>query len=117
MITVDKIVADDIVITTGAKLDEPLCFTAEDAGATITFNKVGSPDAASIVYATESPGQRDVLDWQPYTFGTTITLANVGDKVYFRAEDENDITFYKSYSAYYRFATTTGKKIAASGNI
>ena len=40
----------------GPKLDEPLCFTAEDAGATIAFNKVGSPDAASIVYATESPG-------------------------------------------------------------
>ena len=38
------------------KLKEPLCFTAEDAGATITFNKVGKPDSASIVYATESSG-------------------------------------------------------------
>lgn len=46
-----------------------------------------------------------------------ITLANVGDKVYFRAADENDIPFYKSYTAYYRFAMTDGKKIAASGNI
>ena len=57
------------------------------------------------------------MDWQPYTFNTKITLANIGDKVYFRAADENDISFYKSYDAYYRFATTNGKKIAASGNI
>lgn len=46
-----------------------------------------------------------------------VTLANVGDKVYFRAEDENDISFYKNYNAYYRFATTAEKRIAASGNI
>ena len=37
----------------GPKLDEPLCFTAVDPGATITFNKVGSPDAASIVTSTD----------------------------------------------------------------
>ena len=47
----------------GPKLDDPLCFTAVDAGATIAFNKVGNPDAASIVYATESSGQRTALDW------------------------------------------------------
>ena len=57
------------------------------------------------------------MDWQPYTFNTTITLANVGDKVYFRATDENNISFYKTWNAYYRFATTTGKRVAASGNI
>ena len=57
------------------------------------------------------------MDWQPYTFNTVVTLANVGDKVYFRAADENDISFWKSSSTYYRFATTTRKKIAASGNI
>ena len=53
MISINKMVADSIVITTGPKLDEPLCFTAEDAGATITFNKVGSPDDASIVTSTD----------------------------------------------------------------
>ena len=56
MITINKIVADSIIITSGTKLDDPLCFTAVDAGATITFNKFGSPDAASIVYATEGSG-------------------------------------------------------------
>ena len=59
----------------GPKLDDPLCFTAVDAGATISFRKQGSPDAANIVYATESSGQRAALDWQPYAFNTTVTLA------------------------------------------
>ena len=53
---VNKIIANNIKITTGPKLDDPLCFTAVDAGATIAFNKVGNPDAASIVYAIESSG-------------------------------------------------------------
>lgn len=36
------------------KLDEPLCFTAMDAGATITFNKVGNlVDRANIVTSTD----------------------------------------------------------------
>ncbi len=95
MIHVSKITANSIVITTGPKLDEPLCFTAEDAGATIAFNKVGSPAAANIVTSTD--GQ----NWTPYEFNTTITLANVGDKVYFRAAEENDISFYTNSSNYY----------------
>ncbi len=95
----------------GPSLNSPLCFTAVDADATIAFNKFGSPDVANIVTST------DGKTWTDYEFGTVITLANVGDKVYFRAADENDISFYKSYDAYYRFATTEGKRIAASGNI
>ena len=53
---VNKIIANRIKVTTGPKLDEPLCFTAEDAGATIKFNKVGNPASANIVYATEISG-------------------------------------------------------------
>ena len=37
--------------------------------------------------------------------------------MYFRAADENNISFYSSPRAYYKFATTAGKRIAASGNI
>ena len=95
MVNINKVVANRIIITTGPKLDKPLCFTAEDADATITFKKVGNPASASIVTSTN--GQ----NWTDYTFGTTITLANVGDKVYFRAADENDIIFYKDYNNYY----------------
>lgn len=36
----------------------------------------------------------DANTWQPYEFGTTITLQNAGDTVYFRAKDENDVSFY-----------------------
>ena len=56
MFHISKIVANSITIVTGPRLTDPLCFTAEDAGATITFNKVGNPASASIVYATESSG-------------------------------------------------------------
>lgn len=111
MIHINKLIAWRTVIATGPKLDEPLCFTAEEAGATIAFNKVGEPAEASIVTST------DGKTWTPYTFNTVVTLANVGDKVYFRAKDENDISFYTDGSNYYRFATTDEKKIAASGNI
>ena len=95
----------------------PLCFTAVDAGATITFRKQGNPDAANIVYATERKQSTAALDWQPYTFNTKITLANVGDKVHFRAADENNISFWKNNYNYYRFVTDSVKKIASSGNI
>jgi hypothetical protein len=37
--------------------------------------------------------------------------------VYFRAADENDISFYKNGGNIYKFTTTAGKRIAASGNI
>ena len=37
--------------------------------------------------------------------------------MYFRAENENDISFWKSGNNYYKFATTDRKKITASGNI
>ena len=111
MIHINKLISWRTVIATGPKLDEPLCFTAEEAGATISFNKVGNPDEAIIVTSTNGK------TWTPYTFNTVVTLANVGDKVYFRAEDENDISFYKDSNNYYRFATIDEKKIAASGNI
>lgn len=50
MIHINKLIANKIVIK---KLDVPLCFTAVDAGATIAFNKVGSPDEANIVTSTD----------------------------------------------------------------
>ena len=54
MIKINKLIAHSINITNGPKLDEPLCFTAADAGATITFNKVGNlVDRANIVTSTD----------------------------------------------------------------
>lgn len=94
------------------KLADPLCFTAVDPGATITLTSSGTPDAIQIVTST------DKASWNDYAVGTEIVLASPGDKVYMRAKDENDVSLHKmDGSGYYRFQTTEGKKIAASGNL
>ena len=80
-------------------LKTPLTFTAEEAGSTVTMAKSSSaPD----VYLETSPTGEEGT-WSDFTVctfnedtyeanndGTTITLANVGDKVYFRAKQDNE---------------------------
>ena len=96
----------------GPKLDEPLCFTAEEANSTLHLDKVGSPNAISL--ETSMDGNT----WTDYSWtnkaGDTLTLANIGDKVYMRAKTENQ-TIGSSLSKSYKFVMTG--KIAASGNI
>ena len=53
-------------------------------------------------------------EWVNNNDGTTITLTNIGDKVYFRAKQENE-RFGTSLNAYNNFVMTG--KIAASGNL
>ena len=99
-----------------AKKEEPpaywgLCFTAEEAGSTIKMNKVGS--APSVTLETSF----DCEIWEPFTVGeTTITLPNVGDKVYFRAGEGGNTAMASSINDYNNFSIITGR-IAASGNI
>jgi len=88
-----------------AVVSEGLCFTAEQANSTIALNKQGSPTGA-FVYKTTS------TDWQDYTFGTTMTLTNVGDKVLFK----NKSNLYIADSSKYFYFTMSGK-IAASDSI
>ena len=57
---------------------EPLTFEAKEAGAIVTFTK-GPSVANQIEYST------DGSTWTTYT--APITLANVGDKVYFRGNN------------------------------
>ena len=94
------------------KTGDLLCFTAEKANSTLHLDKVGSPNAISIETST------DCKTWTDYSWtnntGDTLTLANVGDKVYFRAKTENQ-TIGSSNKNYYQFKMTG--KIAASGNI
>ena len=87
MITINKLVANSIVITTGPKLDDPLCFTAEQANSTVHLDKNGSPNAISLETSTDG-STWTAYEWSGNT-GNTLTLANVGDKVYFRAKTEN----------------------------
>ena len=89
-----------------------LCFTAEEANSTVHFDKVGSPGAISIETSTDGSTWTD-YSWTDKT-GDTLTLANVGDKVYFKAKTENS-TLGDSLSNNYKFKMTG--KIAASGSI
>jgi hypothetical protein len=57
----------------------PLTFTAEEAGAKLSLKSINGP---TVTLETSSTGEEG--SWSPYTVGTEITLANVGDKVMFR---------------------------------
>ena len=85
-----------------------LCFTAEKAGSTVAMEVKGTPTKGqAFEYST------DGTNWSEFIPGTTtITLANVGNKVYFRGDN---ITVSESASVYYKFVMSG--KIAASGNI
>ena len=85
-----------------------LCFTAEQAGSTVAMAVSGTPTKGqAFEYST------DGTNWSVFTPGTTkITLANVGNKVYFRGDNT---TVSESSSIYYKFVMSG--KIAASGNI
>ena len=87
-----------------------LCFTADEANDTISLNKYGTPDAISLEYST------DKRNWTEYTWdgntGATITLTNVGDRVWWRG-DNNTLAY--NYDNYHQFTISLTTK--ASGNI
>ena len=96
----------------GPVVSDALCFTAEEANSTLHLDKVGSPDAISLETSTNGSNWTD-YSWTDKT-GVTLKLANIGDKVYMRAKNENQ-TIGNSYQNYYQFKMTG--KISASGNI
>lgn len=64
-----------------------LCFTAEEANSTIRLDKVGTPDAISLETSTEGTTWTD-YGWTDLS-GDTLTMTNIGDKVFMRAKTEN----------------------------
>ena len=85
-----------------------LCFTAEEAGSTVAMDAYGTPTQGQMFeYSTNGTNWSEFI---PET--TTITLANVGNKVYFRGDNT---TVSESDSIYHKFVMSG--KIAASGNI
>ena len=74
---------------------EPLCFTAEEANSTVAMKKNGSAPTVSLEYSTNGN------TWSPFVVGTTtVTLANVGDKVYMRATNAGNTGIGRSMSDY-----------------
>ena len=99
----------------------PLCFTAEEAGSTVRMESVDNAGPeVSLEYSTNGN------NWSPFVVskegveGTTVTLANIGDKMYMRATSEGN-TGMGCYSAdYYGFIYNRfmmAGKISASGNV
>ena len=85
-----------------------LCFTAEEANSTIKLTKTGTPADITLQTSTNK------TDWSNYTFDSEITLANIGDKVYFRNTSETT-TAFSGGGGSHEFVMTG--KIAASGDV
>ena len=87
-------------------------FEAEAANVVVNMAKSGSPSAVSLEYST------DGTTWTAFDSegGTTpITLAAIGDRVYFRAGSGGNTTFASSTSTYHKF--TLSGAAGAHGNI
>ena len=70
----------------------------------------GSAPSVSLEYST------DGRTWNQFVVGTTtVTLANIGDKMYVRATSAGNTRMGSSMSDYNQFVMTG--KIAASGNV
>ena len=96
-----------MVASTFAASTDPLCFTAEEAGIQVGID-CNKDVYSGLEYST------DGINWSGYAFNTKITLAHVGDKVFFRRVG---VPAHFEGSTYtYRTFTSTGK-VAASGNI
>lgn len=88
-----------------------LHFEAVEAGATIAMAKSGAPNDVSLEVS------RNNIIWTPFTVGLdSITLANIGDKVYFRAGAGGNTRIATSAFDYIYFTLTRGR-VAAGGNI
>ena len=89
-----------------------LCFTAEDSNCVVNMSKTGTPPAVTL---ETSP---DGMTWTAFDAdgGTTpITLAAVGDKVYFRAGSGGNTSLSRSLLNNRRF--TLSGHCGASGDV
>ena len=83
---------------------DAVCFTAGSNGATVKLATIGSPDW-DVYLETSTDGET----WTALSYNSTKTLANVGDKLYMRAsQDQTGINtpVPSDYSKYYNLQTT-----------
>lgn len=88
----------------------PLCFTANTANSIVRLRKHNSP--ANVTLETST----DLNTRTTYTIDSSITLSNVGDKLYFRNTSETDTMFSTSTSNYYYFFLVSWS-VSASGDV
>lgn len=86
-----------------------LAFTAEEANSTVRMFKTGTPPDVSLEYTTNG------RTWTDFIVGeTTVTLANVGDKMWLRAKTTNSAM--ATDGSNHNYFAIIGK-VAASGSI
>lgn len=94
--------------------DDAFCFTAQEPACKVTLSVMderGTKPTCSFEYYDAT-----TQSWASYTPGTDITLADVGDKAYFRAVTSGNSSLSTSNgSNYYHF--TSDKNVAVNGNI
>ncbi len=112
----DTDVRDESHVPSGwtIKKNDYLCLTAEEAGATVELKKEGTPTAVTIQYSTDEGTNWTTVDFSSASTTGNITLANAGDKVYFRNAGTPS-TFSTKQTDYYYFSTE--KKVSVSGNV
>ena len=91
-------------------LDKILCFTAEEAGSTISYiNTIENPEQIDVQYSIDE-GE----SWHKIDQYENITLEKIGDKVYFRGNNPKGLTIGQDEHV---FQFEMEGKIAASGSI
>lgn len=91
-------------------LDKILCFTAEEAGSTISYiNTIENPEQIDVQYSIDEGESWHKID--PYE---KVTLEKAGDKVYFKGNNPNGLNIDQEGNI---FNFEMEGKIAASGSI
>jgi len=90
------------------------CFTATANNVIVDMTAVGSAPTVNLQYCRYVTATGAYSNWNTYTVGSDITLAN-GDKVYFRAGSGGNTNFATSTTNYNKF-TSTGN-VTVSGDI
>lgn len=93
-----------------------LTFEAEEPNATVKLINIGSGGTLQTIYLEYST---DGITWKPYSvsaYSSAISMPNVGDCVYFRAQSGRSNKYFSSSTTLYRSFVITGR-VAAKGNI
>lgn len=79
---------------------DALYFEAAEANSTIEITQTGTPTAVTFETSINWGS------WTDYTIWNTITLSNIGDKIYIRNKSETPTNFSTSYTNGYRIGGT-----------